>query len=145
MVQIDMEFRPAPPTRKELFPLSAFGLVLVLIGVGAATRPDGASPFLVGAAVILAAAGFGLAVRLRFPGSPTLRVTRDALTYSRSGRTRTLRWADVAEVQLDHQRKELRFIPTTGERPVVMHRDMIAANGQRFDGIIERWWKPGTV
>jgi hypothetical protein len=145
MVQMDMEFRPAPPTRKELFPLAAFGLVLVLIGVGAATRPDGVSPFLVGAAVIFAAAGFGLVFRLRFPGSPILRVTREALTYSRGGGTRTLRWSEVAEVQLDHQRKELRFTPTTGERPVVMHRDMVAANGQRFDVIIERWWKPDAL
>lgn len=142
---MDMEFRPAPPTRKALFPFAVFGLVLILIAVRAVTRPEGISPVLVGAAVILAAAGFGLAFRLRFPGSPTLRVTRETLTYSRGGHSRTLRWADVADVRLDHQRKELRFIPTDGGRPLVMHRDMIAADGRRFDGLIEHWWKPRAV
>ncbi|WP_420479017.1 PH domain-containing protein [Brevundimonas sp. FT23028] len=145
MVQMDMEFRPAPPTRKELFPLCAFGLVLVLIAVRAATHPDGVSPFLVGAASIFAAAGFGLTFRLRFPGSPTLRVTREALTYSRGGHSRTLRWADVAEVQLDHRSKELRVIPTDGGRPLVMHSAMTSADGRRFDGVIEHWWKPGAA
>lgn len=136
-----MEFRPAPPRPRQAFPLVIFSALLIVVALRAAMHPSAISPLLIAALLGFVAFGAWLVSRLRFPGSPRLRVDRNGLTYTRGGRARALLWSEIAAIHLDHRRKELRFLPATGAPPVVVHSDMIAANGQRFDGIIERWWR----
>ncbi|MGH6785099.1 MAG: hypothetical protein ACREBP_10820, partial [Sphingomicrobium sp.] len=76
------------------------------------------------------------------PGSPKLTVGPDGMSYARSGRTRGLGWDEVAAIHILHDpQRELRFLPMNGEPPIVMHRDMVASDGQRFDMLIEEYWE----
>lgn len=142
MVQMDMEFRPAPPRLKELRGILFFGLLLVIGVIRMATHPAAFSPLLLAVLATFVGLGGWMEFRLRFPGSPRLRVSKESLTYTRGGRSRTLLWTQVAGIRTDDIRRETRIIPTTGERPIVMHPGMISTNGRRFDGLMETWWTP---
>lgn len=142
MTPTDMEFRPIAPSFKELRPVLFFGLLLIAAVVRAVTHPPAFSPLLILVGVTFVVLGGWLAFRQRFPGSPRLSVNRESLTYTRFGRSRTLLWSEVANIQTDDIWRQTRIIPATGERPIIMHPGMISANGRRFDGLIETWWTP---
>ncbi|MDQ8030221.1 MAG: hypothetical protein REJ23_15955, partial [Brevundimonas sp.] len=141
-VQTDMEFRPIAPSLKELWGFLFFSLLLVVGVIRMATHPAAFSPLLLAGLLTFVVLGGWLVFRQRFPGSPTLRVTRERLTYTRFGRSRTLLWTEVAKIRTDDIRRQTRIIPTTGERPIVMHPEMISANGHRFINLMETWWPP---
>ena len=38
----------------------------------------------------------------------------------------------------------MRFVPVSGEAAIVMNRDMVSVDGQRFDMLMENYWLPRT-
>ena len=141
MNRLRREFRPARPPLKEFVPLAFLGLLFVIIAPKILARPDTmqmVALFLLGG---LVGGGLWMWLRLRVPGSPKLTVGPEGLSYQRFGRTRGLGWNEVADIQILHDpQRELRFLPMTGGPPIVMHRDMVASDGQRFDMLIEEYW-----
>jgi hypothetical protein len=136
------EFRPAPPGWRDIAPVAFLGLLLLILIVQTLRERISPSPVGLTGTALLVAGGCWLLLRLRFPGSPRLRVDGEGMSYTRSGRARGLRWNDVVAIFVDHTRSEMRFIPGAGGAPIVMHRDMVASDGQRFDMLIEDYWQP---
>lgn len=139
-----MEFRPNRPTLRSILPLAFLGLLLVGLAAAAINRPGSVSPIGLAGLALLVAGGAWLLLRNRFPGAPKLRVDRTGMTYERGDRERSLKWDEVAAIHVDHQRQDLRFVASSAEAPIVMHRDMVSPDGQRFDMLMEDYWLPRT-
>ena len=142
MNRLHREFRPERPRLREFAPIALLGLFFVILAPKILARPD---PMQVVALILLGGlvgGGLWMLLRLRVPGSPKLRVGPEGMTYVRAGRTQGLGWDDVAAIHILHDpQRELRFLPMAGGPPIVMHRDMVASDGQRFDMLIEEYWE----
>ena len=136
------EFRPIWPRFREVLPVAFLALLLMIVAPGVLMRPGTWSLVMLTGTALLVLGGAWLLLRLRFPGSPLLRVDGEGLSYVRSGHEQRLRWDEVEAIHVDHQRTELIFLPASGKTPIVVHRDMAAADGQRFDMLIEHYWRP---
>ena len=137
-----MEFRPARPPLRDLVPIAFVALLFLILAPGIIARP---APWpivgLTGTA-LLVVGGLWLRLRHRFPGDPTLRVNREGMSYVRGGRERGFKWTDIAAIRVDSTLNEMRFIPASGERPIVMHNHMVAEDGRPFAMLIEDYWQP---
>ena len=135
-------FRPAPPRLREYWGAAVFA-ILTLMGVYALLfRPHDSSPLPVLATAVLLAAWLWLLLRNRFPGSPTLTADSRCLTYRRGRREERAEWSDIVAVHADYVKKEMLFLRRAPERPIVVHRDMVAADGTRLDVAFEDYWTP---
>jgi hypothetical protein len=91
---------------------------------------------------LLIVGGIWLWFRQRFPGEPTLRVDAVGMTYVRGGRERALKWTDVAAILEDFTLDRLLFVPSSGGKAIVMHRNMVSADGRHWAMLIENYWQP---
>ena len=139
-----MEFSPARPTLRSILPVAFLGLLLAGLAAAAIARPGSVSALGLAGLALLVAGGSWLLLRNRFPGAPRLRVDRTGMSYERGGKTRNLSWDEVAAIKVDHQREDMRFVPVSGEAAIVMNRDMVSVDGQRFDMLMENYWLPRT-
>ena len=61
----------------------------------------------------------------------------------RSGkRQESARWRDIAAIQWDFIRKEIRFMRKDGLPPIRTHNHLVTADGEWFDMLIEEYWNP---
>ena len=142
MNRLHREFRPARPRLREIAPVALLGLFFVILAPKILALPD--TMQLVALLLLggLVGGGLWMLLRLRFPGSPKLTVGPEGLSYARGGGMRALGWDEVAAIHILHDpQRELRFLPVTGGPPIVMHRDMVASDGQRFDMLVEEYWE----
>ena len=139
-----MEFSPARPTLRSILPVAFLGLLLAGLAAAAIARPGSVSALGLAGLALLVAGGCWLLLRNRFPGAPRLRVDRTGMSFERGGKTRNLSWDEVAAIKVDHQREDMRFVPVSGEAAIVMNRDMVSVDGQRFDMLMENYWLPRT-
>ena len=136
-----LEFRPARPSLRSLVPVAYLGLILAALLLVQFFGSAELSLLGLSGMIVLVAGGAWLTTRLRFPGDPRLRVGPDELVYRRGKRERRLSWEAVKAIEVHHRREEMRFISRSGER-ITTHRDMVTADGRRFDMLIEHYWLP---
>ena len=137
-----MEFRPVRPPLRQLWPLAILSPIFLLIAPGILADPT--PERLVGLAGTgsLILGGIYLWFRQRIPGDPTLRIDAAGMIYARGDRERGLKWTEVAEILVDFTLDRMLFVPTSGGKPIVMHRNMVSADGRRWDMLIETYWQP---
>ena len=140
-----LAFRPARPGLREVAPVVVMGLLVCVLATRLSEQPGPGFVFGFVCSVGLVACGAWLTFHLRWPGRPVLRIGADGLSAERGGRTRVLRWEEVAEVQVLHQLTEMRFVPVDGGRPILVHRDMITRDGRRLDAVIDPYLRRGRV
>ena len=139
-----LKFHPRRPSLREVAPVAFLSLLWLVLAPRILASPTRTSLLGLAAFTLLVACGIWLQARLRFPGSPTLRVDGEGMCYIRGGRERRLAWKDVAEIQINYPRREFRFVPSSGGHPIVMHSHMVTADGRWFDSLIEEYWQPPT-
>ena len=137
-----MEFRPGRPRLRSLWPTAFLAALFVLLSPKVVANPEPLSLFGLAAGALLVMGGTWLWFRQRFPGDPTLRVDAKGMSYIRGGRERGLEWAQVRAIQVDFTLDRMLFIPTSGEEPIVMHLNMVAADGRAWAMMIEEYWEP---
>lgn len=133
------EFRPTMPKLRERLTVLVFGLLTLGNMVGW-IRGRGSAAFVV--SFLMLAGGTWLYYRLRVFGSPTLSVDRKGFRYSCGSREVSAAWSEIANVGWNFDRDEIRFIRKDGGRPVIISIDMTTAEGERFDNLVEDYWKP---
>jgi hypothetical protein len=137
-----MEFRPARPPLRQLWPLGILSPLFVIIAPGIVTHPTKESVVGLAGGSLLILGGIWLWFRQRFPGDPRLRVDAFGMSYVRGERERALRWSQVEAILVDFTLDRMLFVPTSGEKPIVMHRNMVSADGQEWAMLIENYWQP---
>lgn len=80
--------------------------------------------------------------RIRIFGSPTLDADSIGLCYRIGRREYRVDWADVENVGWDFYRDEILVFPRGGARPIRFSIDMTTRTGERFDMVVEDYWKP---
>ena len=134
------EFRPGPVSAREWLPL-VFLTLLALVGLAAmAINPQKANLAPVTVLLLLVLPGTWIALRLRMPGQPRLRVDGAGLAYKRHGHVRQLAWRELEAITVDDRRQEMRFEPSDGSPPIIVHRTMVSDAGEHFDVLVERYW-----
>ena len=137
-----MEFRPARPRRPSLWSIVILAIVFIVLALAnLAHRAFEPLAALAGVGLLLAA-GIWFQFRLRFPGDPTLRVDAEGMSYIRGGREQGLKWTEVSEIMSDSTLGRMLFLPVSGRPPIIMHPDMVAADGRAWALMIEHYWRP---
>ena len=139
MNRLPRQFQPTHPPLRKSWPILVFGLLTILGAFGVA-REGAFAPFLVSLAMMLAASW--LHYRMRLVGSPTLEVGPKGLRHRVGRREVHARWSDIADMQWDFYRDQISLIRKGGLPPIRISIDMTTAAGERFDMLIEDYWKP---
>jgi hypothetical protein len=136
-----MEFRPARPPLRKLWPLGILSPLFLMLAPRILKDPK---PWdvvgLIGVALLIAG-GIWLWFRQRFPGDPVLRVDAAGMSYVRGGRERGLKWKEITAIQVDFTLDRMLFIPTSDQKPIVMHPNMVSADGRPWAMLIENYWR----
>ena len=132
------QFRPTLPSVRKTWPVIVFGLLTILAAVGWA-REGVIAPLLVSFAMMLGASW--LYYRIRIFGSPTLNVDSTGLRYRIGRREAAARWTEIENVGWDFYRDEILFYRRGGERPIRVSIDMTTRAGERFDNLVEDYWR----
>lgn len=127
------------PRLRKSWPVIVFGLLTILAAVGW-VREGAIAPFLVSFAMMLAATW--VYYRIRVVGSPTLDVDSRGLRYRVGRREIAAPWTDIENVGWDFYRDEILFYRRGGQRPIRVSIDMTTRDGERFDMLVEDYWKP---
>lgn len=127
------------PRLRKSWPVIVFGLLTILAAVGW-VREGAIAPFLVSFAMMLAATW--VYYRMRVVGSPTLDVDSRGLRYRVGRREIAAPWTDIENVGWDFFRDEILFYRRGGQRPIRVSIDMTTRDGERFDMLVEDYWKP---
>jgi len=135
------QFRPTLPRLRDRLLIILFG-VFTLAGTAGWAREGNAGPAIAFLGMTLAATW--LYYRNRIIGSPRLDVDRQGLSYVRGKQSTTAKWSEIARIEREFYRDEIRFIKRDGGRPIIVNSDMATATGERFDMLIEDYWKPPT-
>jgi hypothetical protein len=137
-----IEFRPARPPLRTLWPLVILTPLFLILAPRILMHP---APWdvvgLIGGALLIAG-GLWMWFRQRFPGDPTLRVDARGMSYVRGRRERALKWSEVAAIQVDFTLDRMLFVPKSGAKPIVMHINMVSADGRQWAMLIEDYWRP---
>ena len=137
-----LEFRPARPPLRSLWATAFLAAIALVLAPRIVANPSPEPLGGLAGLALLIAGGLWLWFRGRFPGDPVLRVDAKGMTYTRGGRQRGLKWTQVAEIRVDFTLDRMLFVPTSNEKPIVMHLNMVAADGRRWDMLIEEYWQP---
>lgn len=116
-----------------------FGL-MTLLGAAGWVREGNPWPML--AFLIFMLAASWLHYRLRIIGSPTVEMDHRGLRYRRGTSEEGAAWRDISEIQWDFYRNEIRFVRSDGRPPIRTHRQLVTADGESFDMLIEEYWTP---
>jgi len=137
-----LEFRPARPPLRELVPLLFLALLFLVLALQKIGHSAPVSLVGLSGLALLIAGGIWLRLRYRFPGDPTLRVDGEGMSYVRGGREQALKWSEIAAIHSDFTLNPMLFVPTSGQKRIAMHHDMIAADGRSWVLLIEDYWRP---
>ena len=133
-------FRPyAKPPLKERLLIIFFG-VMTLVGAVGWVREGNPWPTLTFLAFTIAASW--LNYRLRIFGSPTIDMDSKGLAWRSGKREESATWREISEIQWDWIRNEIRFVRSDGQPPIRTHRQLVTADGEWFDMLIEEYWNP---
>jgi len=132
-------FRPTHPSLRKAWPALFFGLLTIVAAAGW-VRERAIAPFAVSFGMMLAASW--VYYRIRIFGSPTLDVDQKRLCYRIGRREYSVDWADVERVGWDFTRDEILVFPRAKARPIRFSIDMTTRTGERFDMVVEDYWKP---
>ena len=132
------QFRPTLPSLRKAWPALFFGILTILAAVGW-VRERAIAPFAVSFAMMIAASW--TYYRIRVFGSPTLEVDPKGLRYRIGRREYYADWKDVENVGWDFYRDEILVYPR-GRKPIRFSIDMTTRTGERFDMLVEDYWKP---
>ena len=133
------QFRPTPPRLRESWPVIVFGLLTIMAAAGW-IRERTIAPLLVSLAMTLLGSWFYY--RQRVFGSPTLDVDSKGFCYRIGKREFRGKWAEVADMQWDFYRHEIRIVRHNGLSPIPVNIDMTTRTGERFDMVFQDYWKP---
>lgn len=136
-----MEFRPARPPLRKLWPLGILLLLFVMLAPRILEDPQPRDVVGLICVALLIVGGIWLWFTQRFPGDPTLGVDDKGMSYVRGGRERGFKWSEIAAIQADFTLDRMLFVPKSGERPIVMHRNMVSADGRPWAMLIENYWR----
>jgi hypothetical protein len=135
-----IEFHPARPPLRRLFPVGFLALMFLIIAPKVVADPKPWDVVGLTGGGLLVLGGLWLWFRGRFPGKPTLRVDAEGMTYRRYGRERGLAWSEVAAMPVDFMLERMLFVPKSGGKPIAMHYNMVADDGRAWLMLIEDYW-----
>jgi hypothetical protein len=134
------EFRPRSPELKDWLSPAFLVLLFTIIAPGIAAHPTRWQVLGLAGCLLLIIGAIWLQLRGRWPGKPLLRVSKDGMSYVRSGSVRSLAWSEIVAMPVDFTLKRMSFVPRSG-KPIHMRHDLVAEDGTAWLMVIEDYWR----